>query len=460
LFGELTVFNHFNSFGVIQPTGSLHTKVAGFSGDMTVHGKVETQHLTALKALTTNGRVRVRETASVGEDFVVGEGGVFQGVEGGELALDIGGITEVRGMLDVDTLKAAKAVDVKDKGKMRTRKTTNLTEDVTIAPESFVLLKGVKGGRRIINHGQLAILGVEADSVLNLVNMGSAYIDGEQVLPKAGEDDPENLARVATDVMAVGLPTGGIDHEFASQSSAQAKILGTVYKKSFLELYEDLLTHTTEVSVDDALQRRLKKFEGVLAIVRFVREQFMREVASGEKSLTNLFDHEFVGQNSTQAKTSGIQYKKSFVELYESLLAHTTEASVESQEGLQQYINKFKSHYTIIKREESAHIKIINREKSERIKALSGTAAASAFVIENSTVPAIRLSFLNQVTGHLTLKSGRFDFVGDTAFVNDGTLLQDQAYMQWITSSPGEFNRGTWTTNGIRLRVYGIPRER
>jgi hypothetical protein len=73
-------------------------------------------------------------------------------------------------------------------------------------------------------------------------------------------------------------------------------------------------------------------------------------------------------------------------------------------------------------------------------------------------VRPIKLNFTNQATGQVTLKSGRFDFVEDTAFSNDGTLVQDHACLHWITGLPGAFNTGTWAVKGS-LGLVGYKAE-
>jgi hypothetical protein len=73
-------------------------------------------------------------------------------------------------------------------------------------------------------------------------------------------------------------------------------------------------------------------------------------------------------------------------------------------------------------------------------------------------VRPIKLKLTNQATGQVTLKSGRFDFVEDTAFANDGTLVQDHACLHWITGLPGAFNTGTWAVKGS-LGLVGYKAE-
>ncbi|MCX7352557.1 MAG: hypothetical protein NTW22_04710, partial [Proteobacteria bacterium] len=73
-------------------------------------------------------------------------------------------------------------------------------------------------------------------------------------------------------------------------------------------------------------------------------------------------------------------------------------------------------------------------------------------------VRPIKLKLTNQATGQVTLKSGRFDFVEDTAFSNDGTLVQDHACLHWITGLPGAFNQGTWAVKGS-LGLVGYKAE-
>lgn len=63
--------------------------------------------------------------------------------------------------------------------------------------------KGLKAnGAFIENHGELTVEGIETGAAgLTLTNAGTAHIDAEQVLPKTNEGDPENTARIATDIM-------------------------------------------------------------------------------------------------------------------------------------------------------------------------------------------------------------------------------------------------------------------
>lgn len=56
----------------------------------------------------------------------------------------------------------------------------------------------------------------------------------------------------------------------------------------------------------------------------------------------------------------------------------------------------------------------------------------AALVLENAQIPAVKLQLVNQASGQLTLKSGKFEFVGDTALVNDGTLTQHSAYTLYL----------------------------
>ena len=85
------------------------------------------------------------------------------------------------------------------------------------------------------------------------------------------------------------------------------------------------------------------------------------------------------------------------------------------------------------------------RQPQEQVEFLQQVSAFKKTIAE---IPQIKLQVLNQASGQLTLKSGRFEFVGNNALVNDGAIIQANAYTLWLTSVPGEFNRGTRKVNG------------
>ena len=280
------------------------------------------------------------------------------------------------------------------------RQTTELLSD-----------SALRVGDEIINVGTLRIIGVDTNGgVIKLTNGGTAVIDAGYTLPRLDKHSPENLARVATNLgpttwenyLYSSLRT---DHEFEKQNPLSSKFCGSKYLR-----------------LCNALRQK---------------QPYVYDYS-------NKIEPEFSSWNGLILKQMASRQKMAFIKLYESEVAKSqTEGSAAEQSELQQYLKQFEPAYQQILASRTAYA------KSQH------PAAGSALVVESDQTPAVKLQLLNQTPGQLTLKSGKFEFVGNQALVNDGTLIQDSAYTLWLTSTPGDFNRGTWKSTGS-LGLLGL----
>ncbi len=293
-------------------------------------------------------------------------------------------------------------------GALVAEQSVNMLGCFTVQPESRMQLRKLKfGGGSITNHGELAVEGIETSGTgLTLTNTGTAYIDAEQVLPRASEDDPENSARIATDV----------------KPGEWDVLLGGSAVDSDIEVLQGI-----------TLKQRSSEYLRL----------FKAFVEGAPYILSDLVDPIFADSSSLTLKQRATEHRKKFIELYET----STQGTVEEQTAFKSRLKEFEPHYLEAKSRRNAHI-----------KRNFGNAGSATSTVEASTIPSILMSLTNQSAGQVTLKSGRFDFAGDTAFANDGTLVQDHACLHWITGLPGAFNTGTWAVTGS-LGLVGYKAE-
>ena len=264
-------------------------------------------------------------------------------------------------------------------------------------------------GDEIINVGTLRIIGVDPNSgIIKLINGGTAVIDAGYTLPRLDEHSPENLARVATSVGPVSWDSSsllpGVDHEFAP-------------------------SHISPLTVKSSGLKYLKLLKALQT-----REDYVADPQT---------DPTLASANGLRLKQLATQHKRAFIKLYESeVVKSRSEGSAAEQAELQEYLKQFAPYYQQV---------ITSRKSYARTLY---PAVGAALVVENEQIPAVKLQLLNQEDRQLTLKSGKFEFVGDSALVNYGTLTQTNAYTLWLTSAPGDFNRGTWRANGS-LILFG-----
>jgi hypothetical protein len=397
LAGDLTTAL-FTGHGSIQATGKLKSEQSRFIDDLTNLGKIDTQILQAEARLSTHGKVHVRRTARVMGSFTVGSEGSFTGYEGEPLTLSLHDAADIAGKVDVDHLDA-KAIHLSGSGQLLAAQNTTIDGDLAIEVDAKAQLKALRlsGDTKITNHGKLVVEGVDTKlGILQITNSGVVSIDNAQVLPKASEQSPKNLARNATTVGPVTWYSGSVDAEFDGYNPLTHKRAGSKY---------------------------LSLFKALSAKEAYVYDYKI--------------DPEFTSLQGLSLKIRATQHKRGFEKLYESLVALSlTSGNSDEQTQLQQYLQPFESHY-----------KQIFTARNYYAKTLP-PAMGTALVVESSSVPAVKLQLLNQTPGELTLKSGRFEFVGSNALVNDGTIIQDSAYTLWLTNVPGEFNRGTWKATG------------
>ena len=187
LLGTLAITGDFEGAGTIQPSGELHARTIEFSDQMTVLGGVKAERLTAARKLIVNGngKVSVKNQATINGDLVVGAQGVVEGIQGHALSLDLRGRADIAGRVDVDQLSSARAIAVTQNGQVLTQKSTILTEGLTIAPGATAQLKSLKvDGGAITNAGKLTVVGVEKGRVeINIANQGTTSIDGLYPVP-------------------------------------------------------------------------------------------------------------------------------------------------------------------------------------------------------------------------------------------------------------------------------------
>jgi len=402
LAGELTTAS-FKGHGKIQPTGKLKSEQSRFIADLINLGEIDTQVLQADARLATHGNVRVRRTARVMGKFTIGAEGSFTGYTGEQLTLSLHDAADIAGKVDVDHLDA-KAMHLSGFGQLLAAQKATVDGGLTIAADAQVQLKALElsGDTKIINHGTLGVDGIDtALGILHITNSGVACIDNAQVLPKASEQSPENLARIATMVGPVtwenylysSLRT---DHEFENQNGTQAKLSASKYLKLSNALSQKQ-PHVSDYKIDPAV--------------------------------ANL--------NGLVVKQRASSHKKAFIERYEKeVVRSTTEGSIDEQAELQQYLKQFEPHYSQIFTARTRYAQSLH------------PAMGAALVVESSSIPAVKLQLLNQTPGELTLKSGKFEFIGNNTLINDGTLIQDSAYTLWLTGSPGDFNQGVWQVKG------------
>ncbi len=301
----------------------------------------------------------------------------------------------LRGQIETADFSAGSSIEMF--GTLVINRSTQL-QGLTIAADAVADLKGLKlTGGEISNLGKLRVIGVDpASGVIKLTNGGSAMIDDQRILPKLDEHSPENLARVATRNGPVTWDSDYYDHEFSGYSPSTWKSRGSEY----LRLFKALST----------------------------KQPYVREYKT---------EPEFDGYSPSAHKTKATRYKRDFIKRYESeVVKSQTEGSPAEQAELQEYLKQFAPHYQQVLAKREAYAKS------------SHPAVGAALVLENAQIPAIKLQLLNQASGQLTLKSGKFEFVGDAALVNDGSLTQHSAYTLWLTSMPGAFSRGSWRSAG------------
>ncbi len=306
----------------------------------------------------------------------------------------------LRGQIETADFSAGSGIDLF--GSLTTHRSTQL-QGLTIAADAVANLKSLKlTGGEISNLGKLRIVGVDpASGVIKLTNGGIAMIDDQQTLPRLDERSPENLARVATRNGPASWYSQSnleVDHEFAHPYISPSTV------KSGGSRYLGLLRALTK------------------------KEPYVYDYQT---------DPTLASANGLHLKQLATGHKKAFIKLYESEVAKSqTEGSPAEQAELQQYLKQFEPAYQQILASRVAYAKS------------SHPALGAALVVENAQIPAVKLQLLNQTPGQLTLKSGKFEFVGDAALVNDGTLTQHSAYTLWLTSTPGVFSRGSWRSAG------------
>lgn len=302
----------------------------------------------------------------------------------------------LRGQIETTDFSASGGIELF--GSLVTHRSTQL-QGLTITADAVADLKGLKlTGGEISNLGKLRVIGVDpASGVIKLTNSGPAMIDDQQTLPRLDARSPENLARVATGARPVTWDLGNYDYEFSDYSQITHKRAGSKY---------------------------LRLCKALMAKEQYVVGHYQIE-------------QEFASSNGLSLKQLATRHKRAFIKLYESEVAKSqTEGSAAEQAELQQYLKQFEPAYQQILASRTAYA------KSQH------PAAGSALVVESDQTPAVKLQLLNQTPGQLTLKSGKFEFVGDTALVNDGILIQHNAYTLWLTKTPGAFNRGVWRAKG------------
>jgi hypothetical protein len=309
----------------------------------------------------------------------------------------------LRGQIETTDFSAGSGIELF--GTLVTHRSTHLPQGLTIAADAVADLKGLKlTGGEINNLGSLRVSGVDPNSgIIKLTNSGTAMIDDQRVLPNLDEHSPENLARVATNSGPITWENYlyshlRVDHEFINESQITHKRAGSKYLRLF---------------------NALEKEEACVAVPY------------------NYSDPTFDSLNGLNLKRRASINKRAFIKRYESDFAKSqTEGSAAEQAALQEYLKPFSAHYKQVLTSREAYAKS------------SHPAVGTALVLESAQIPAVKLQLLNQASGQLTLKSGKFEFVGDAALVNDGILTQHNAYTLWLTKTPGAFNRGVWRAKG------------
>jgi hypothetical protein len=133
----------------------------------------------------------------------------------------------------------------------------------------------------------------------------------------------------------------------------------------------------------------------------------------------------------TQEMAEGSHHRLNLIKAYEKLFSYTDKGTFEEQAKIRYRLKEFEQDYLTIK-----------KQWIDYVTTAAGAGTRAGFAVDHSTLAPIRLSLVNQLTGQLTLKSGHFAFNESTSFKNDGTLFQEQAYMQWMKRCTGEVNRG------------------
>lgn len=304
--------------------------------------------------------------------------------------------SQLRGVIETLHFRPSGAIEIL--GTLVASQSSHLPHGLTVAKDATAELHGLKlTSGEIANHGILRVLGVNPTSIiLKLINTGQAMIDDQQVLPKVDEQSLENLARIATTAAPATWDAHKDSHEFTTNLST-IKTRGSFYLR---------------------LGKALK-----------AKAPFVSKLGN---------EPEFAKLTQVPSATAqAIQYKQEFIDVYEALIAKSqTEGSKAEQAELQEYLKQFAEHYQQVFAKRKAYTKSLH------------PAVGAALLVENSSIPQVRLQLLNQATGQLALKSGKFEFMGDSGLVNDGTLIQDRAYFLWMTGSSAAFNRGTWRVKG------------
>lgn len=388
----------FKGRGTVQATGRLTIGKAHFTAAFSNLGGIDLQVLEAAAGLSISGPMRVRHTARVMGTLQVAAGGSLTGYDDAPLCLTLVGIAEVAGHVVVDDLDAVRSIQVSGSGQLLTKRKTVLAEGMVIAKDAASELHGLKiVAGDIINHGDLRVRRVDpTGALIRLINTGKAIIDDQQILPKIDDQSLENLARVATAEPPAGWDAHKDWHEFA--------------------------THLPTIKTQGSLYLRLSK-------ALKAKEPFVSKLGN-EPEFARI-------TQAAKAAELAIQYKQEFMQLYEGLLTKSqTEGSKVEQAELRKYLEQFASHYQQVFVKRKAYTKSLP------------PAIGAALLIENSGISNVKLQVVNQASGQLALQSGKFEFMGDTGFVNDGTLIQERSYLLWLTGAAGAFNRGTWRAKG------------
>ncbi len=477
LLGTLAIAGDFEGAGTIQPSGELHARAIEFSDQMTVLGSVKAERLTAARKLIVNGngKVSVKNQATLYGDVCVGVGGKFIGIKGHELTLDSEGTVENSGLIAADTFNATRAISVNNTGKIVAKKLTaqdSVVNDGTITGGAYefngpsVTQRGILRGPSL-KVGRDTIITTTDGQEMSITEAINTFFTALWTVrgtvetarfSHAGILDLVGSLTIADDFKGRGTiqPLGKL-HARTIEFLDQMTVLGGVKAERLTAARKLIVNGNGKVSVKNQATINGDLVVGAQGVVEGIQGHALSLDLRGRADIAGRVD---VDQLSSARAIAVTQNGQVLTQKSTTLTEGLTIAP-----GATAQLKGLKVDGGAITNAGKLTVVGVEKGRVEINIANEGTTSIDGLYpvpivlgVMPAPIDTLKMCLLNKPGGQLTLKGGKFDLTGNSAFLNQGVLIQDTAQVQWSTPSAGQqaINTGEWhiLSSGARLLNY------